>query len=432
MAKLSREQIENAFLPAREITDPSRFAGRRRQLEDSYLALLTQGANIALVGNRGMGKTSLARQIVAMASGNNVLLERHRIDHDRKLDFLCTYLACGRDVQSTEHLLERLLTGHDCLAPWVYDVPAAKKTLAKYQPKFGAKILGVEIGIGGEKSTEVTTATAGPIADTYAVFANVMSALAAERPARDGILVVIDEFDQVRDRSGFASLLKSLATNVPFLRFCIVGVAHDLYDLIAEHQSADRLFAGGVIPVPDMSTDELSEIIDIAERQLGSAITFDDAARVRLVEILAQGHPYMVHLIGKHALRAAWRSQTMVVSANDIASTLRTIAESGADPVLEQRYKRAIASSPQREAVLRALAAVEKAGEIWTTDAYPVATRAGVDNPSQYVGNLVTDEYGSEIVKIRERYYRFRDSLFRTYILVRPSQYATAEESDAL
>ena len=95
--------------------------------------------------------------------------------------------------------------------------------------------------------------------------------------------------------------------------------------------------------------------------------------------------------------------------------------------MLESRYKRAIASSPQREAVLRALAAVEKGGEVWTTDAYPIATTAGVDNPSQYVGNLVTEEYGAEIVKVRERYYRFRDSLFRAYVRVRPTQYNASD-----
>ena len=38
--------------------------------------------------------------------------------------------------------------------------------------------------------------------------------------------------------------------------------------------------------------------------------------------------------------------------------------------------------------------------------------REGVDNSSQYVGQLVTEEYGAEIEKLRDRYYRFHDSLF--------------------
>ena len=53
-------QIENAFQPAREVTDADRFAGRREAVSEAYYALLSAGTNIAIVGNRGIGKTSLA------------------------------------------------------------------------------------------------------------------------------------------------------------------------------------------------------------------------------------------------------------------------------------------------------------------------------------------------------------------------------------
>ena len=43
-----------------------------------------------------------------------------------------------------------------------------------------------------------------------------------------------------------------------------------------------------------------------------------------------------------------------------------------------------------------------------------------MDNPSQYVGQLVTEEYGGEVEKVRDRYYRFHDSLFATYVKARP------------
>jgi hypothetical protein len=100
---------------------------------------------------------------------------------------------------------------------------------------------------------------------------------------------------------------------------------------------------------------------------------------------------------------------------------VKSIAERGADPVLEGRYKKAVASSEQREIVLKAFAETQATdGEVWTTNAYKIALDQGVDNASQYVGQLVTEEYGSEIEKIRERYYRFRDSLFAAYVRARP------------
>ena len=67
------------------------------------------------------------------------------------------------------------------------------------------------------------------------------------------------------------------------------------------------------------------------------------------------------------------------------------------------------------------MAAVQTSdGEVHTTTAYKQALEGGVDNPSQYVGQLVTSEYGGEIEKVRDRYYRFRDSLFTAYIRARP------------
>lgn len=359
-----------------------------------------------------------------MATAKTDLLTRYGVKVGEPLDFLTFYLACGRDTETIEHLLMRLLASQDGLASWIYDVPDAKKVVEGYVPKFSAGLFDVvKVELGGQKVTETITKTAAPEPNLVTVFTNVVSAIAKQKVVKHGLLFVIDEFDQIGDPSGFASLLKSLATNVPQVRFCIVGVAYDLYALMKEHQSADRLFAGGVINLPSMSDDELTEIIKIAERSIEGEIVFDDSAKKRLVA-LAQGHPYMVHLVGKHSLRGAWRETRKTITSSDIDATLRLIAASGADPVLESRYKRAIASSPQREAVLRAMAESEKGGEVWTTDAYPVAIRAGVENPSQYVGSLVTEQYGAEIHSVRDRYYRFKDSLFRAYVMARPSEYA--------
>jgi hypothetical protein len=420
----SLELLENAFLPAREMVDPARFAGRRDQIEQAYLTLISEGTNVAIVGSRGVGKSSLARQVGRIATGSVDLLEKHGIPTSRKLDFLTLYLACGREIRSTEHLLERLLWSHDCLASWVYDIPQARRSMENYSPKFEAKIFGVGVELGGAKETETTAAPAAPTHDAGAVFTNVVSAIAKQNLAPDGILIIIDEFDQIVDRRGFASLLKALATNVPKVKFCVVGVAHNLHELIEEHQSADRLFAGGIVALPAMTNSELTEVIDAAELYIENAIVFHVEAKKRLTT-LAQGHPYMVHLVGKHALRGARKNARIVIEPDDIDDTLRLIAESGADPILEARYMKAIASSPQREAVLRAMVQCEKGGEVWTTDAYKLALEVGVENPSQYVGHLVSEEYGAELIKVRERYYRFADSLFRAYLCARPQQYAT-------
>lgn len=412
--------VENAFQPAKEVSSATRFAGRKDAVSEAYYALIASGAHIAIVGNRGIGKTSLSRQVANIATGDNDLLEKLGLPHDRRLDFLSIYFACGKTVQNTTDLLERLLTSSGCLADWIYDIPKASKIVRGYSPKFGVNVFGSEVGLSGEKKTEITaeSAVASHAIDT--VFTNAVAAIADQKVAADGVLIVVDEFDQIADPTGFASFLKALSTNVPQVKFCLVGVAHDIQYLMKEHQSSDRLFAGSIIPLPSMTTAELKEIMAIAEKSVDKKITFDTAAADRVAS-LAQGHPYMVHLIGKYAFRLAFQSGKNAITVDDVDATVKSIAERGADPILEGRYKKAVASSEQREIVLKALAETQAPdGEVWTTNAYKLALDQGVDNASQYVGQLVSDEYGSELEKLRDRYYRFHDSLFAAYVKARP------------
>jgi len=408
--------IENAFQPAREISSADRFAGRKQVVLDCYYAMISEGSNIAIIGNRGIGKTSLARQLINIASGENDLLERLDLPSDERLDFLPIYLACGDSVANYEELLHRLLTSRACLFDWVYDIPKARKELETLSPRLGASIgpsglFSLKAEFQGERGSESVSEPAVTQHSIEVVFANVLHAIVEAEIVTEGILIVVDEFDRIKDPTGFASFLKSLATNVPKVKFAIVGVAQDIQNLMKEHRSADRLFAGSIVKLPPMSEEELAEIIHIAESSIDRYITFDEQAIETLVS-LAQGHPYMVHLVGKYALRPAYQDSQQVVSAEDIQQAMQTIAARGADPILEDRYKKAVRSSPQREIVLKALAETQaKDSEIWTSDAYKLAIDQGVDNASQYVGQLVTEEYGTEIVKVRERYYRFRDSL---------------------
>lgn len=305
MTKPTITEVENAFQPAKEIDNASRFAGRKDAVSEAYYGLIAAGSHLAIVGNRGIGKTSLSRQVTKISTGDNDLLERLHLPHDRKLDFLSIYFACGKSTQNTTDLLERLLTSTGCLGEWVYDIPKASKIVRGYSPKFGANFLGAEVGLGGEKKTETTTepAVAAHAIDT--VFTNAVAAIIEQNISTDGILIVVDEFDQIADPSGFASFLKALSTNVPKVKFCLVGVAQDIQHLMKEHQSSDRLFAGSIIQLPSMSTDELKEIMEIAERAVGGHIKFSPSAADRLAQ-LAQGHPYMVHLVGKYAFRLAF------------------------------------------------------------------------------------------------------------------------------
>ena len=75
--------------------------------------------------------------------------------------------------------------------------------------------------LGGSKTNEVVNEPAIVAHKIDTVFTNVVHAMMEAKIARDGILIVVDEFDQVADVSGFAPFLKALATNVSNVRFCL-------------------------------------------------------------------------------------------------------------------------------------------------------------------------------------------------------------------
>ncbi len=416
--------IENAFQPAKEIDAADRFAGRAKPIQDAFLGLMAEGANIAIVGNRGIGKTSLARQIEHFGRGNNTLLKHLKLEYNHTYDYNVIYFACGNKISDQESLLIRLLTSDACLGNWLYDVPKTRKLMNGLSPKLTGKLktIGVEFGgeIGASNTTEIQEERVSIPQTIEGIFENVLRYLVAENLTKDGILIVIDEFDQIDDPSGVGPFLKAIATNVKKVKFCIVGVAADIQELMKQHGSADRLFAGTIISLDPMSGSELNEIISIAEKEVNNYFKFTDEARAKIIG-LAQGHPYLVHLIGKFAFRTANTDNIREIDTNTIDRVLSDIAENGSDPVLEGRYRKAVASSAQREHVLKSLAKTQdEKGEIWTTNAYKLALDAGVENSSQYVGQLVTSEFGAEIEKIRERYYRFKDSLFWAYVKARP------------
>lgn len=428
MSKPTISDVENAFQPAKEVNDAQRFAGRTNAVEQAFYALLTEGANIAIVGNRGVGKTSLARQVQNFGTGNNEILDKIGAAKDHNFDFLVAYHACGDSTRNIDDMLSGILTREAGLGAWLYYLPKTSKMMSSLSPALAAKLLGAGFEIRATSNHEHVMERVSVPSTVQGVFENVVQDIVSSGMTSDGILIIVDEFDQIQDPTGFAPFLKALATNSPGVRFCIVGVAKDIQDLMKEHASSDRLFAGSIVTLDPMPREELMEIISIAEESIDRSIVFADDAKEKIIEIAA-GHPYLVHLLGKFSFREAFRRECSEITSEDVGNVLSLIAENRSDPVLEGRYRKAVVSSRQREIVLKALAAhQDDRGEVLTTDAYRTALEQGVDNASQYVGQLVTNEYGAEVEKIRERYYRFKDSLFAACVAARPLMRGTVDD----
>lgn len=416
----------NVFTPAQEIKDIERFAGRDDELMALSTALQSQGAQIVLYGQRGVGKSSLARQLAKLATNDKELIGRLNQPPFETLDFVPVYIACDDSIKNIEMLMLRLLSDEEALAPWVPFKVVEKKSSGEIGSKFSVKV----IELGGKKTDAITERAQEIEADIVSVFTNACRNLVKTGVAKHGLLIIIDEFDRIKNREGLASLLKTLGPEG--ITFALVGVATTVQDLVTEHESVARQLADGSVYVKPMRDEELSEIFDRAETLLEKKQTFDAGARNWIIKI-ARGHPFYIHLIGKHALLRAIAEGKSVITEETAKEALSEIALKGSAPIQETAYKTAIGHSYTREVILKRFA--ERAeNEIHTTELYAgIGRDLGIESGtvSVYVGQLGTDKYGAVLKKTRERYYQFADSVFKAYAAARPFELKPGDQEDA-
>ncbi|WP_122445824.1 metallophosphoesterase [Pseudomonas viridiflava] len=390
MAILYKNILE-AFQPAKEISDPNRFSGRKSQVEKGAELLLSND-NIFIHGNRGIGKSSLARQLSLIASGNNELLRSIGSElADENFDYVICFLTRDSSITNINQLLYRLLIDENALAQW-------------------NELLGLrEVGtydLGDTLNPKLVSDFWGRVAKCATLSSN-------------GVAVFIDEFELIDNHNGFASLIKANPGNCVFI---VTGIGQTEKELVRDHKSIERQLDTGKLEVPNMSEDELRLIVAKAQEYISSEIVFEKTAVDHLVQIV-NGHPYLLHLVGKHALSLAFKNKKNLIDKSTLEEALQHIASSRADRSLEDRYLKAIGNSHQRETVLRIFASV---GEdvVHTTIAYPLAETQGISNPSYWVADLQKESSGSELVKVAEQYYRIQDPLFRAYVSATPPRLA--------
>lgn len=190
--------VAQAFTPGAPVDDLELFAGRIPQAQDVVNAVVQKGQHVALYGERGVGKTSLA----------NVLSDIFA--SEQLPDFRTAKVNCSTDDTFTT-LWEN-----------VY------------------RALGLD-----------EPAPAGP--------EDVRRLLTDLNPSA---LIVIDELDRFEDDDSLtllADTIKTLSDNAVFSTLILVGVAESIGELIGEHESIARALVK--VHMPRMSQAELREII---------------------------------------------------------------------------------------------------------------------------------------------------------------------------
>jgi len=406
----ARERLDAAFSPALEIETPERFAGRVLQLRQALRALRVARASFLIYGHRGVGKTSFAKQLQHIAAGQNELVEALGL-HDELpsagFNHPTVYFSCNDFVLDVPGLLQAMLADNDKvygLGKYLEGTVLAQRTTGNTLD-LGGKVLGV-----GANSVDSATEQHVPLRGGPVDLFRQLTLEIVDKHDSWPLVLVIDELERLKNKNGLASLIKSFT----HLRFILVGIADNFHELVTDHASVDRQLADGVIRLPPMTNGELREIFAKGQSILGESLVFEANAIDEIVS-MANGFPHFVHFIGRESGFATLDRCASLVTTLDVANAVKQIVATKRAARYEGDFLSSVRGSGPKEMVLRAFA--DAVGlEIHTSDVYPLCESAGVSNTSQYVGGLVSDKV---LIKTRERYYRFVDELFRTYVRIR-------------
>lgn len=416
------------------IKDPNRFVGRTELIRRCVQGLNSPVSLLAIYGKRGVGKSSLLRQIQQLALGDYTLVKRAGLTHEiphKPRTFLTVYYSCDSLIASGESLLSRLCNDQDAEDGLLRLVPDDGKELTEFtrtkEVSGGADLKLVNWGAKGIESSKYARTVPNDIAQTFRNYVSaIISHQVQKRMGRDGLLILLDEFDVIQDKHGLGSVIKSLTS--ADVKFGICGIGQDLNDLVADHASVERLLEQGAIHVKPMAVLEARQILDRAEELFQGALVFDELAKDKICEV-AQGYPYFVQMLGRACVSKANQVHTNKISLDVVTMVLNDIKGGVAFPTLESTYQRAIGESEDRKMLLHILADQPEGtaqiegdvGRVFLKDARKDANDLKVEFVDQLLPRLLDKKFGPVLRSVPEGrgVYEFVNPVFRLYVRLR-------------
>lgn len=342
----------NPFNPNSVVT-PTLFAGRNDQVIQ-ILKKLTQvregmPASFVLQGDRGIGKTALAKLIMYTAEAQDPHLEN--------LKFLTSYYAVEKG-QSFESVLQASLNIMTDRMPDSV-IHRLSQRLGNFfkNGKFTFGAFGASATVEGEVKTEDKLTVIKDRA--VSVFSNIVSGideLKNDPEKLDGILIVIDEIHNLKDLDGAAQILRSISTTLDVSRlgkisFIVIGYPEGMDRFFKGDPSARRHF-----DIIELTVMPRADAKDVLKKGFAiSNLTYDDHALEQNIDV-AGGYPHSIQVIGHNLVEV---DRDGKIGADDWTSALMKSAAEMARKEFSDLYDFK-GKGTLRETVLNVLALAQR------------------------------------------------------------------------
>ncbi|NOQ25085.1 MAG: AAA family ATPase [Bacteroidales bacterium] len=282
----------NELFPSTAIrgTNKELFVGRAKVLKESLIYAQKPGAVLVIIGERGIGKSSLAWQTLSVLSGNTEIFEMqsYKFSKTNLNKYNCVYVECNSDTNNIDGIIKKLLVKEDSnkTDEEQKNIYSLYKELNQAQEY--TKLLQENIGISEPENIDIKEnnqdfSLPDKLKDR---FINLIKKI--NEQLENELIIFIDEFDAIKDKGGISDLLKTAHG----VKFVIIGIGDGIHDIIEDHKSTKRKIRP--IILDRLTEKDIEDYISKAQVKIGNTkISFKDDFS-KNVYTYSDGYPPLV------------------------------------------------------------------------------------------------------------------------------------------